>query len=161
MGEDRDLVERIRTDEGKIALFPEGVFHPREPISLADLWRRSYWGGRHSLPFRRRWSNVTRDVAVAIGVAMLPFLFIGLFVGLPAWLSLLPLLRLLLPFGIVGLPGGIDQAFAQGDALGAVAVVVVSLFSKFASAIGIVSDWLQRDPGDTPTEGSSSDDGLS
>lgn len=143
VGEDRDLVERIRSEGGRIAFFPEGVFHHREPVSLSDIWRRSYWGGRHSLPFRRRWSSVTRDIVVAIAVAVLPILFLGLVIGLPGWLSVAPFALLLLPLLIADLRGGIGQAFTQGDALGALAVAVVYLLSKLASAIGIVSGWLQ------------------
>ncbi len=144
VGEDRDLVERIRALGLRIVSFPGGPFFHREPPTLGATCRRFFWGGRYSLPFRRRWGNIRRDAFISIVMLIFPFLLAGAWVVDPRLGLLATLFVLLGTLMISDIRYGIAQGISEGDWVGAAFVLPLHLSSKLASAAGIAIALLKR-----------------
>ncbi len=138
VGEDCDLALRIRALGIRLAYFSEGEVHHRDPAGLMGTWRRFYWGGRHSLPFRRRWGRVRRDVGISLlMVAALAAACLLLVWGASAGLLLLILLCAS-PLLFREVRSAVAQAHRAGDPLSAFVLPPLYYSTKLASAIGIL-----------------------
>lgn len=144
VGEDRDLALRVGAQGQRIAFFPGGKIHHRDPPSLAGSWRRAYWGGRHSLPFRRRWGHPRRDLALALALLILPIAALIAILAVPGAWPLPAAVALGLPL----LPTDVRWAMRRGlhskDPAGTLVVPLLFAITKLAAAAGIVVAWIRE-----------------